>query len=386
MKQKILAVIFVVLGLGLVSLAFKLSIPLPKNLLSPLSEKNTGPYSPKQVIGFFPYWNLDKLDTSDFSALTEVYYFALDINGNGSFNGNDPGWPKLNSSEFERLKEKVKKANLRFGLTIVNLSADSIAQNVNHPEAQDFLVKSTVDVMKQKGFTDLNIDLEYEGLPDSQTTKNFTSLVSKLTQAVKKEIPDSRVSIDSFADAVIKPRVLNVNAVGNLVDNVIIMAYDFHRLNSVNAGPVAPLFDPGQANYDVSRSVTDYLKNVPAQKLILGVPIYGYEWPTENSSKGSFVIGSFRPAEISSYHRSLQTAKDNNVSVNFDEVTKSAWFSYYDKDSYSWRQVWFEDERSLGLKFDLVNQANLSGIGVWALGYDGDAAAPLWQTVKEKLR
>lgn len=359
-------------------------------LISPLSNiffrENLQPHGPKQVIGFFPYWNLDKIDDVNFSVLTTVYYFAIDINGNGSFNGDDPGWPKMYSEDFEKLKTKVMENKLRFGLTIVNLDADSITQNVNNEINQNRLIKNTIKVMKEKGFTDLNIDLEYAGTNDLQTTKNYTNFVDKMTKAVKEEIPDSKVSIDSFADGVIKPRVLDVKKIGEIVDEVIIMAYDFHRINSIVAGPVAPLFGKGTQEYDVATSVSDYLTVLSPEKIILGVPFYGYEWPTEKNEKGSFVIKSFRDPELASYHRSLQTAKENNAVINFDDVTKSAWFSYYDKDSYSWRQVWFENERSLGLKFDLVNQAGLSGIGIWALGYDGSNAAPLWQTVKEKLR
>lgn len=352
-------------------------------LVSPLSNiffnKTLMPHSPKQVIGFFPYWNLDKIDDVNFSVLTTVYYFAIDINGDGSFNGDDPGWPKMYSEDFEKLKAKVMENKLRFGLTIVNLDADSIAQNVNNEINQNRLIKNTIKVMKEKGFTDLNIDFEYAGTHDLQTSKNYTIFISKITRAVKDEIPGSRVSIDSFADAVAKPRVFDAKSIGEIVDEIVIMAYDFHRINSFVAGPIAPLFD-------VASSVSDYLKVVPPEKIILGVPFYGYEWPTEKSEKGSFVIKSFRGPELASYHRSLQTAKENNAVINFDDLTKSVWFSYYDNNSYSWRQVWFENERSLGLKFDLVNQAGLSGIGIWALGYDGTNAAPLWQTVKEKLR
>lgn len=362
----------------------------PRELISPLSkifrENYSGTHTPKQVIGFFPYWNLDKVDGVNFSVLTTVYYFAIDINGNGSFNGDDPGWPKMYSDEFEKLKAKVMENKLRFGLSIVNLDADSIARNVNNEANQNRLIKNTIKVMKEKEFIDLNIDLEYAGTNDFQTRKNYSNFVAKMVKAVKEEIPGSRVSIDSFADAVAKPRIFDVQNIGNLVDEVIIMAYDFHRINSIAAGPVAPLFGKEKQEYDVATSVMDYLTVVPARKIILGVPFYGYEWPTEKSEKGSFVINSFRGPEMASYHRSLQTAKENNAIINFDDITKSVWFSYYDKDSYSWRQVWFENERSLGLKFDLVNQANLSGIGIFALGYDGTDAAPLWQTVREKLR
>jgi spore germination protein YaaH len=48
--------------------------------------------------------------------------------------------------------------------------------------------------------------------------------------------------------------------------------------------------------------------------------------------------------------------------------------------------VWFENQKSLGLKFDLVNQTNLGGIAIFALGYDGKDAKSLWDEVKLKLK
>ncbi len=90
--------------------------------------------------------------------------------------------------------------------------------------------------------------------------------------------------------------------------------------------------------------------------------------------------------KVSSYGRSVETAEKNNCLINFDDESKSVWFSYFDKQHHTWRQVWFENQKSLGLKFDLVNQTNLGGIAIFALGYDGKDAKSLWDEVKLKLK
>ena len=379
-------------GLVFAALVFIVQILLAPGVLSPAPVK-TDPKkvlsessSPKQILGFYPYWNLSKLDELDFSALTGIYYFAVDLSPDGSFNTADPGWSRLHSGAFTKLQEKAKKNNVRLGVTIINLDQDSIAKNVNNSDRRQTIINNTVNLMKQYGFVDLNIDLEYVGLNDLGLTKNFSDFVADLSESVHNTILGSTVSLDTFADSIVKPRIFDTASLAQSLDYIIIMGYDFHRINSFRAGPVAPLFGRENYEYDIYTSVTDYLKTVPKEKVILGVPFYGYEWPVEAPEKASFVISSYHGPEISSYRRSLETAKANNAAINFDDTSKSVWFSYYDAPYKTWRQVWFENERSLGLKFDLVNQANLSGIAIFALGYDGASAAPLWTTVREKLK
>ncbi|KKU90509.1 MAG: hypothetical protein UY21_C0022G0010 [Microgenomates group bacterium GW2011_GWA1_48_10] len=339
----------------------------------------------KEIAGFYPYWNLSKVSEVDLTNLTTVYYFALDLNGDGTWNQDDPGISKLRTANYQLLKEKVLRNGTRWGLTIVNLSADSIAKNISNPVRQQTIIKNTIKMMKQENFQDLNIDLEYAGDPDDNLKKSFTRFVQNMTQAVKAQIPDSRVSIDFFADTYEKPRIYDLTAMSSLVDHVIIMGYDFHRLSSLTAGPVAPLFGKEKYKYDITTSVAGYQKFIPPSKIILGVPFYGYEWPTLDNQKGAFTISSLHGPEISSYARSLETATKNHASVNFDDESKSVWFSYFDTDYKTWRQVWFENQRSLGLKFDLVNDAGLGGIAIFALGYDGGSAKPLWDEVKLKF-
>ena len=50
----------------------------------------------------------------------------------------------------------------------------------------------------------------------------------------------------------------------------------------------------------------------------------------------------------------------------------------------SWREVYYDDAQSLGLKYGLVNASQLRGAGIWALGYDG-ASRDLWNVLSAKF-
>jgi spore germination protein YaaH len=386
-RQVLLAVLLGILS----SLAFLSSFTLYRGQVQALVNRIRGAgqlisTSPKEVAGFYPYWNLSKVTKLDLTNLSTVYYFALHLKRDGTFNENDPGISGLNSDNGKLLKEKVLQNGARWGVTIANMSANSITRNINNPARQQTIIDNTIKLMKQEGFTALNIDLEYVGRPDDTRKKSFTTFIQKLTHAVHREIPGSTVSLDAFADSVKKPRIFDMKSLGEILDHVIIMGYDFYPLASKVAGPVAPLTGKGRHGYDVTTSVNDYLSKVPSQKLLLGVPFYGYDWPTEKDERGSAVISSTQGPKVSSYAQSVETAQKNNSLVNFDDESKSVWFSYFDKQNHTWRQVWFENERSLGLKFDLVNRTNLGGIAIFALGDDSREAKPLWDEVKLKLK
>lgn len=346
MKKIVFAGILIIV-FGLLYFKFK-NTP---TVLSPVSKPVS--QTPKEIIGFVPYWNLDSINETSLAQTTTIYYFGVSLNPDGSINKKDPGWLWLNSQKFNDLAALVKKHNLRFGLTIVNLDP-------NIRPSTDSVLK----LLRDYGFIDLNLDLEYTGDSNEILKKDFHGLITHITDGVRKEIPGSKVTVDMLADGVTNPRLVDAKTISESVDKIIIMEYDFNRLNAISAGPVAPL--PAVLN-----SINSYLENVPPEKLILGIPFYGYEWPTLDNQKNSFVIKSSRGPELSTYKRSLQTIKDNNIITNFDDESKSPWFSYYDKNSGSWRQVWFENERSLNYKTTLVRQFGLGGTAIFALGYEG---------------
>ncbi len=222
--------------------------------------------APKEVAGFYPYWNLSTVAELDLTNLSTVYYFAVHLKRDGTFNDNDPGISGLNSDNGKLLKEKVLQNGARWGVTIVNVSANSITRNINNPARQQSIVDNTIKLMKQEGFTALNIDFEYVGRPDHTRKKSFTTFIQKLTDSVHREIPGSTVSFDAFADSAKKPRIFDMESLGQILDHVIVMGYDFHPLASKIAGPVAPLTGKERYGYDVTTSVGDYLSKVPAQK------------------------------------------------------------------------------------------------------------------------
>ncbi len=331
----------------------------------------------KKVFGFLPFWTLKDINSENLKNVDTIYYFSLPVKSDGGFDAADPG--------FTRLPE-LAKLNRKFGITISCMDQDAIAAVINNPAKRQKVITNTLKLIKLHNYLnfDVNLDFEYIGPPPAYMTENFNNFVRDFSAEIHKN--NGSFSIAALSDSVRKVRLYDIKTLSKSADYIIVMAYDFTRLNSPAAGPVAPLFGREKYEYDVYSTVSDYLRESAPYKIVLGVPFYGYEWPVLDNQPNSFVLGasSFGPA-LSTYKRTLETISKNKSSVNFDDHSKSPWFSYFDKDSRTWRQVWFENERSLSLKLDLINQANLAGLAIWALGYEGNNGE-LWKIIGEKIK
>ena len=111
------------------------------------------------------------------------------------------------------------------------------------------------------------------------------------------------------------------------------------------------------------RQVVEYaLTEVPAEKLWLGVPNYGYDWPLP------YVRGKTRARSLSS-QEALALARRYGQAISYDEKAQAPWFRYTDQDGVA-HEVWFEDARSVRARLSLIPEYGLSGTGVWNLNRD----------------
>lgn len=108
------------------------------------------------------------------------------------------------------------------------------------------------------------------------------------------------------------------------------------------------------------RRVVEYaLTEIAAQKLWLGIPNYGYDWPLP------FVQGESKAASISNQY-AVQLALRYNAAIQFDWTAQSPWFRYWDEQGRE-HEVWFEDARSIQAKLALIPEYGLYGAGYWNL-------------------
>ncbi|HRX87655.1 MAG TPA: glycosyl hydrolase family 18 protein, partial [Phycisphaerae bacterium] len=166
----------------------------------------------------------------------------------------------------------------------------------------------------------------------------------------------------------------------NLVQNcdiIFIMGYAFYGSWSSTSGPCSPL--TGGGNNITSSVVTQYAsaRAIAPEKIVLGIPYYGGHWTTTGSSAYSSVID---------WIGSTRFANDQPNSLNYglqwDSASQTPWYRY--QSGGVWHQIWFDNADSLRLKYQLAEQYDLGGVGMWALNYDG-TLPDLWNVIDEEF-
>ena len=304
-----------------------------------------------EVIGYLPYWEYDEYPDLDYNLLTQINFFSAELNQFGDV-VNDHNWSDLYLIEFAQQNGvKVKLCANLFGQEPLTTLLSSYFNRQN-------AINNLLDLVLIAGAD--GIDIDFELLPTSQR-ENLVLFMQELSFAFHNEMEDPVITMAT--PAVDWSNAWDYESLAEITDGLFIMGYNYFYSGSDNAGPVAPL---GSYFYDIEYSVNDYLEktNNQTDKLILGLPYYGYDWRVVDNTINSETI-EYGVARTYAAARLLSESHGNY----WNDSSNSNWIAYYDS---GWRQCWYDDSLSLSNKYEFAKENNLQGIGIWALGYDDD--------------
>lgn len=241
-------------------------------------------------------------------------------------------------------------------LTLTPFGPDGMFSNylisvlVNNREVQQNLIDNLLQTMEQKNYGGIDIDFEYILAEDRIAFAEFVTRVRISANAAG--YPVSVALAPKTSDD--QPGLLyggkDYGLLGEAANHVLLMTYEW----GYTYGPpmaVAPIHKV--------REVVEYaLTRIPAEKINLGIPNYGYDWPLpyEKGITAARTISNTEAVEI---------AIANNAVIEFDQVSMSPHFTY-EKDGIM-HEVWFEDVRSMNEKFALIQEYRLRGAGYWQI-------------------
>lgn len=101
---------------------------------------------------------------------------------------------------------------------------------------------------------------------------------------------------------------------------------------------------------------------VPKDKIMMGIPLYGYDWTLPFVPGGKF-------AESISPQEAILRAVRYKARIEYDNVSQAPHYNYTDEQGRR-HEVWFEDARSIQAKFNLVKELGIRGFFYWVLGND----------------
>lgn len=378
MKLKNILIFLVILIVFLVGFFSIRNYFIPK-----ISGKNVTPINiiipRKEVIGFLPYWLISRAQDDYSKYLTTLTYFSLTINNDGTIQKytnpgeSEPGYLALTSGKVDPFLDSAKQKGLTLSLAVFSSNDEKIIDMLNDPEqSAKNLIKEVTPIMEDYGFTDLNLDIEQTQDASPAARLKFTSFVKAIKNNLNPKIIKS-LSIDVSASSFIKETNLsNPATLFPLVDQVIIMAYDYHYIGSYVTGPVAPEGGAGTiSEFDTQTAVKKALEIIPSKKVILGIPLYGYGWEAISNTPRSATIPS------SGFVISNQRAEDMlsscaTCSAQFDQIDKENHFIYQDQETKTFYHIFYPDKQATQSKIELAKLHSIGGLALWALGYEGE--------------
>jgi spore germination protein YaaH len=336
----------------------------------------------------FPSWN--------FSLLSTVAFFGLHVNDNGTF-AADSGSNVWNSSQLTGLLSAAHLAGTKVVLTII---LQDFSAGTPHMCAglanRATTVSQTVAEVTGKGVDGVNLD--YEGLGGSCANgQSPRSAMTDLAHQLRGALPiGSYLSIDTYASSAGDPAgFFDVPGLSPNVDSFFVMAYDQEYSNWRHAplncssfclGPTSPLTG---YYYNDTTDASQYMAAVPASKVILGIPYYGRkscvasavanQYPSGAVSADAYRDAVGEPGALGVQPGSYLVHHDAN-----DPSGQDRWDSWYNTSLGCTRELYWDDTASLGKKYDLVNQDQLRGVGIWNLNFGG-GAPELWSELSAKF-
>ena len=316
------------------------------------------------VVGSLPFWNLTEgpdVVLANRGNFNEVSPWIYGIGRNGQIVAQVPERAAETAAGMERLR----RSGIPLVPTIANVTNgrwayEPVATMLHDPAAMQRHVTDVVALVLREGYA--GIDIDYEDLRATDR-EAFTTFATRLGEALHAE--DKILSIAVFAkttDAGEDQRNVaqDYAAIGAAADEVRLMAYDYHWAAS-GPGPVAPI--------TWVRQVLDYAKTqIPASKIVLGVPVAGFDW----------VDGRGEPV---TWLQCFGRTRAYGATLQYDRLSQSPSFRYTDTQGRA-HEVWFENAESTAAKLEAAKAAGVRGVYLWMIGGEDDRT---WAQLRQIL-
>lgn len=212
----------------------------------------------------------------------------------------------------------------------------------------------------QYGFDGINVD--FENIPE-EAADGYLQFMRELSVKCRKN--GLVLSVDVPVPMPFTEHY-NREELGTVCDYVIMMGYDEHYYGSEEAGSVASLSFENQG-------ILSMREDVPAEKIISGIPFYTRLWNTQEQADGTTLVTS----EAMGMSDAAQILENNNVEASWDETTSQN-YAEFEGDDGSLYQIWLEDDKSIEEKMTLVKDYGLAGVAAWKLGFENSS---VWDVI-----
>ena len=332
-----------------------------------------------EVFGWHPYWMGSAWKSYPFELLSTVSYFSYKLDPRtGSY---------LNPEQIQEWRTTAMIDSAKVKKTKVLLTVSSFGYKNNNLFLGDqskwgVLIDSLTNILNDRDAD--GVDINFEGLPYLKRG-SFNRFIEELRKRLNQNIRNKTPIISLTLPAINSREIYDVIDLQKFVDLFLIMGYDYNTGPQLQ-GAVAPLLPYETEDISLNNTLKYYLDlGIDPSKTILALPYYGSMWEGtlgEDGSTTSLFERKVTYREVRSlFNEDFVT--QNNLSPVLERQSMTNYFNLTYPDNTT-KEVWFDDDYTLGKKYDYALAKDLKGIGIWALGYD-NGYNELWDVIENKF-
>ncbi|HMC99151.1 MAG TPA: glycosyl hydrolase family 18 protein, partial [Ferruginibacter sp.] len=254
----------------------------------------------------------------------------------------------MNDWERSTVVNSAQTARCNIVVTFTTTGRFATADFLKNPLAQDKFIETGIYLMKYRNATGINIAFENF---EAGLSRQYTNFIAKLYQRLKEK--DPRFSLFLTIPAMINDNDYSLAELRLVSDHAIV---DFSTNYSITqAGPLASI--------DSMAKITAYFQAYGPEKLIFCLPYKGTKWSTINGYKDRFIEYITYKTIRDRYPFHLYTTKMDSTTVTMEMD------SLYSL-GYVARRIFYDDENTIGKKYQFILDQKLGGAAVNGLGDD----------------
>lgn len=354
-----------------------------------------------EYAAWIPYWRKTEGASTtmvNLNKLTQISPFAYELQNDGSIKNalkaEEAPWPELIAA--------AKKKGIKVYPSIL-----SYPHNENERYMQYLLlsqrasrkqhIDDIVALVKKNKFDGIDIDYEAKLAESRDYFSDFLTGLSSALHKERKQLictveartpPESKFATTSKKILSKVEYANDYKVIGRVCDQVRIMAYDQAgddaklNIQNFNSGTT---YKPVADIEWIKKVVTVALWDIPAKKIILGVPTYGYKYeiiPATSTSSISYSrIGSmnFNYADELAKSLSILPFRNNSGELSFTYATTTG-VSGENLGGTKQYLVWYSDSVAIADKIRIAKLYKLGGIAIFKI--DGGFDPKLWSVLK----
>lgn len=299
---------------------------------------------------------------------------------------NDNEW--VVPEGYEDIVEELQSYGVQTNLNVF-LSDEATAETIlnseeNRTAAVNGILEEVTVVYQKLGRNPYEgVTIDFEGLRGAEIRNNFTAFLRELDDALTAEGKELYVAVHPATKDGIYFDGYDYKAIGEIVDKVILMAYDYEakeissdvQESGFTTTPVTP-FD--QVYYGL-RTISDKNTGVAdTDNIVLGLsPSANVEWDLRDG-----VI--INQAGLENSYETIEGYIRSGAKTEYSQTYRNPYITVQDGDTT--KVIWYEDSRSIEDKINLAKMFGINGVSFWRLGLipeeNTTAYSNIWSTVK----